>query len=151
MVESWSRQQMRSRGETKAPRGINPESEAAIQANFFEWIDLHIPKHSVLGLMFAVPNEGNKSKFDGWKRQLTGRRAGVPDTCLPVASRMIWLDYQYIGLFIEFKSKTGKVSAVQQDWIDKLRKQNHRVEVCRSWTDAANIVIEYLGLDMAKL
>jgi hypothetical protein len=60
-------------------------------------------------------------------------------------------DELYSGLWIEFKSKHGQLSDNQKWWIDQLRSESHRVEVCRSWIEAANITIEYLNLPITKL
>lgn len=127
---------------------IKPLSEASIQADFFEWVDLHALRYPELALIYAIPNEGNRSRLDGWKRKLTGRRAGVPDTHLPLPGQIN--DVNYIGLFIEFKSAKGKVSDKQQQWINTLRSVGHYVAVCRSWPFAANLIIDYLSLPLKK-
>lgn len=121
------------------------ESEAAIQTTFFEWIDLNAPKYPVLSLCFAIPNEGNRSAFNGWKRKLTGRRAGVPDICLPVPND------EFHGLWIEMKSKRGTVSPSQRIWHKQLTDAGHRVEIARDWITAANLVIEHLRLPVQRL
>lgn len=124
---------------------IKPLSEASIQADFFEWVDLHVSRYPELALIYAIPNEGNRSRLDGWKRKLTGRRAGVPDTHLPLPSK------GKNGLWVEFKSEKGKVTEVQWAWITMLRCSGHQVEICRAWTEAANIVIDYLDLGISRL
>jgi hypothetical protein len=145
-MKSWAREQLEAAGvKTSRSRQINPDSENAIQANFFEWVAIHAPRYPDLELFHAVPNSAKRGKMDGWVMKLTGTRKGVPDVHLPVASG------RHIGLWFEFKSEKGRLSPEQKEWIDKLIKAGHRVEVVRSWVAAANITIEYLGLDLEKL
>lgn len=139
---------------------ISPDSELAIQSAFFEWIDLNKVKYPALDLFFAIPNSAKRGKFDGYLMKLSGTRKGVPDTCLPVASFAIDVlcvsgmqSYRpkYYGLWIEFKSAKGRVSPEQKLWHSKLQLAGHYVVICRSWSEAANIVIDYLGMDVPKL
>lgn len=129
----------------KKSRALLPEElEDVIQADFFQWLKFNSARFPELDLFFAIPNGSNKSKTERWLFQTTGLKSGVPDTHLPVVSR------SFYGLWIEFKSKTGKVSDEQKKWIARLQAQNHRVEVCTDWKEAANIVIEYLDLNLKK-
>lgn len=130
-------------------------SENEIQAAFFDWLSRHESKHPELSLCFAIPNGSHKSPAARGLFKRTGLKPGVPDCFLPVAgyggdgvpmSQMVCK-----GLWIEFKSKRGTVSETQRWWGEALKAYGHRVEVCRSWTDAANIVIEYLNLPMENL
>lgn len=156
MVElSWSRQQQMaatfsSRGSRSSGKIIKPGSEDEIQANFFAWIDLYKKDYPDLQLIFAIPNAGFASVRQGVLRKLTGRKPGVPDVCIPV---IMWRNGQIdaVGLWIEFKQPRKKPTKEQLEWHDKLRRSGHRVEVCTSWTDAANILIEYLQLPLKIL
>ena len=128
---------------------IKPGSEDEIQATFFEWIDLYKEQKGFYRLQacYAIPNVGSYARAQNAKLKLTGRRPGVPDVHLPVESA----DGLDGGLWIEFKKPGEKPTAVQLEWHQRLRNLGHRVKVCTSWTDAANIVIEYLGLLLEKL
>lgn len=121
------------------------ESESYIQSAFFDWLKVHERKHPELSLFYAIPNGANKSITARMKFQREGLKPGVPDCHLPLPSQ------GKNGLWIEFKSKRGTVSDVQWTWITMLRMSGHQVEICRSWVDAANFTIEYLGLDIKKL
>lgn len=132
---------------TKEYRNSVGPTEAQIQTDLFNWLDIMSPYHPELALAFSIPNGSYKSISARMLHKRTGLKPGVPDLCLPLASA----DKKYIGLFIELKAKRGTVSEAQKLWIDALRNAGHRVEVCRSWTDAANIVIEYLGLNLTRL
>lgn len=120
-------------------------TESQIQASFFEWLTYIEAKEPLVGLFYAIPNGTNKSITARMVHKATGLKSGVPDTHLPLPAN------GKNGLWIEFKSKRGSVSDNQWIWITKLRLAGHQVEICRSWEQAANIVIDYLGLNIQKL
>jgi hypothetical protein len=69
----------------------------------------------------------------------TGVKAGVPDIVIALAKG------GYHGLYIEMKRvEGGQVSKKQQEWIDGLRLNDYRVEVCEGAKAAKAVVIEYL-------
>lgn len=138
---------------SKWGRLIAAGSEDEQQALFFEWIDRYKEAHPVLNLVFAVPNGSNKSGAQRAVMQLTGLRPGVPDVCVPVCTRMSFHgEIVKAGLWIEFKRPGGgKVSPEQMAWHQTLTEYGHDVHVCRSWTDAANILIDYLRLPIERL
>ena len=157
--KSHSRLQMEAAAKTRR-RATKPSkfgliipagSEDEIQATFIEWVDLNKKKHPVLDLIFAIPNAGFASKKQGALRKLTGRRKGVPDINIPVGVRSDGQVIGTLGLWIEFKVPGEKPTKEQLEWHERLRAANQRVEVCESWIEAANIVIEYLGLKLEKL
>ncbi len=116
------------------------DSENEIQADFFSWLDALAPKYPKLKMFFAVPNGEYRHPATGARLKQCGVKPGVLDVFAPIPSR------NQHGLWIEFKTKKGAVSSVQKDWIYFLQSQNYAVFVCRSWTDAAERVIEYLEL-----
>lgn len=129
------------------------QSEAQIQAAFFDWLVLHEKKHPELGLFYAIPNGANKSPAARGLFKRTGLKAGVPDVHLPIScGNYLHGEWEVsYGLWIEFKSKAGALSQQQMEWHTKLMRQGHHVRVCRSWTEAANITIDYLNLPIKKL
>lgn len=122
------------------------QDESKIQQAFFEWLSLHEKKHPELSLFYAIPNGANKSIAARMKFKREGLKAGVPDVHLPLAAER----FHSRGLWIEFKSAKGVVSESQKTWSKRLQDAGHSVVVCKSWTDAANIVIDYLALDIPK-
>lgn len=131
---------------------INPESELAIQTDFFSWIDLHSAKFPELQLCFAIPNAAKRGKMDGWLMKLSGTRKGVPDVCLAHASKGTNIyGVKYHALYIEFKAIKGVVSIYQKEWHERLREAGNQVVICRSWVTAANEVIAYLGLPLERV
>lgn len=124
-------------------------TEAQIQTAFFEWLSMHSKRHPELELFYAIPNGANKSPAARGLFKKTGLKAGVPDCHLPLQGR--WKEIIWSGLWIEFKSHHGQLSESQKWWSEQLRAHGHVVQICRRWTDAANITIDYLQLPINKL
>lgn len=114
-------------------------TENQIQADYFSWLGHQSRNFPIFELAFHIPNGSYKSFTARRIFQAIGLKAGVPDVFLPVASN------GHHGLWIEFKTKTGRVSDAQKAWLERLEAQNYRVIVCRSWWEAANATLEYLG------
>ncbi|MEQ1762557.1 MAG: VRR-NUC domain-containing protein [Pyrinomonadaceae bacterium] len=155
MEKSWSRQQLEAEMKESPRRrrnkptgefpGIPIGSEDEIQAYFFKWINLHKGRFPILARFFAIPNGSHTTRTVRGILKMTGRISGPPDTCLPVPND------EFYGLYIEFKSESGTLSIEQRDYCKFLRDVGYRVEVFRTWTDAANVTIEYLRLPIQKL
>lgn len=121
-------------------RGVVVGSEDEIQAYFFKWVTALENRFPVLKRFHAIPNGGGRTKFMRYLLSITGLRSGVPDTFLPVPAP------GYSGLYIEFKRPGEYPSKEQREWIDFLTSCGFKVVVCRSWIEAANVVIDYLKL-----
>jgi hypothetical protein len=124
---------------------MREQTESQIQSDFFRWLSLHEKRYPELSLCYAIPNGAHKSVASRMKFKREGLKAGVPDVHLPIAAGI------HAGLFIEFKSGTGRLSESQKDWKTRLETFGHKVDVCRDWTDAANIVIDYLALGVERV
>ncbi len=93
-------------------------------------------------LYYHCPNGGRKSRIAGAKLKRMGVKAGVPDICVPIASR------GYHGLYCELKRKVGgKVSAEQRQWIADLRAQGYYVFVGKGAEEAIARIKLYLSKD----
>jgi hypothetical protein len=96
-----------------------------------------------LALLFHVPNGGARDVITGARLKQAGVKAGVPDLILPVARGA------YHGLVIELKrAKGGQVEASQVWWLDQLREQGWRAEVCCGHRAAWDLLQDYLGVQM---
>lgn len=95
-------------------------------------------KHPVLRRLLHVPNGGHRSKAVAGKLKAEGVKPGVPDYLLPVRRG------EYVGLAVELKTRTGYASREQKDWIEHLREQGWRAEVCRGWEQAWSVIREYV-------
>ena len=112
-------------------------SESDEQACLVRWFDMQYPKYS--GLLFAIPNGGARTKSYGARLKREGMRAGVPDLMLPIASD------EYHGLFIELKTKKGKLQDSQKIWLQKLNDNGYLAAECKGWEAAKELIQQYLG------
>lgn len=114
-------------------------TEDTEQAHIFSWAAWASGKYPELDLMHHIPNGGKRSKSEAARFKAQGVKAGVPDIFLPCARG------GYHGLYIELKrTKGGKLSAAQKEWIDALRGQGYKVIVCYGFDEAREVIISYL-------
>lgn len=80
-----------------------------------------------------------------------GLTPGYPDLFLAIPTGVristdigeFWVDV-VPGLFIEMKTKKGRITPAQREIHKLLRFQNYQVEVCRGFEEAKKIIEEYL-------
>lgn len=111
------------------------------QVTLFRWVALVEPTHPEMKRLYAIPNGGHRHKAVAARMKAEGVRRGVPDVCLPVARN------GYHGLYIEMKTRKGRLSPEQKQWADALQAQGYKFELCRSWQEAALTIADYLGFD----
>lgn len=89
--------------------------------------------------LFHIPNESVGGQ--GWmiRNRQMGVKAGVPDLFYPVPMN------GYHGMFIEMKTKTGRLSMVQKKWIAALDELGYKVVVAKRWEEAAQALEDYIG------
>lgn len=125
---------------TGSPRRARPvHREDAEQASVIRWASLNAGRMPELGLLFHVANGGRRNPREAARLKGMGVRRGVPDLWLPVARG------EHHGLVIELKAAGGTATAEQRHWIDRLRAQGYRAEVCHGWQAATALLAEYLG------
>lgn len=118
-------------------------TESAEQIALLQWASLVSHNGRKIGsLLFAIPNEGSRSKAHGARLKAQGLRAGVPDLMFA------WPTDTAPGLFIEMKAKKGQVSEHQKKWLARLREAGYRAEVCYGMEEAKNLILEYLGAEL---
>ena len=114
--------------------------EGQEQAALMSWAQMQSWRWPELALMFHIPNGGGRSKAEAGRFKAEGVKAGVPDLFLPVPRG------EWHGLFIELKRQAGgRLSDEQKEWIPALQAQGYRVEVCKGWEAAAEVLKDYLG------
>lgn len=114
----------------------NKLTESQHQQLLFSWAE----KYPELDVMYAIPNEGKRTIVTGAKHKAMGLKSGVPDICLPIASK------GYNGLYIELKKdKNSTISKKQDEWLVKLNKNNYKALVCYGWENARDTILNYLG------
>jgi hypothetical protein len=120
-------------------------TETQEQQWLIEWAHNYRVKYPALSLLYHVPNGGSRHKAEARALRRGGVKAGVPDLCLPVP-RGYWH-----GLYIELKrTKGGRVSDAQREWLDALALQGYRVEVCEGWRAAADVITGYLDTPIPR-
>ena len=116
---------------------ITEPTEDQEQAALFEWVNLQ--SNESIKLLYSIPNGGYRPPRTAALLKRTGVKPGIPDMCLPVPRS------PYHGLYIELKrAKGGQVSVFQKVWINALRAQGYRVDVCHGWTEAKESIEKYL-------
>jgi len=110
---------------TNLQKDIVP-SEDYEQMQFVKWMRQIYPEHRIV----HTPNGGKRSITEATKFKALGVSPGVPDLFIP-----------RLKLFIEMKrTKGGRVSTEQTDWLRYLRSIGYRAEVCYGKDEAINLV-----------
>lgn len=108
-------------------------SEDHTHRAILNYIKLQYPKAVV-----AHPaNEGKRTPFEQFKIKWLGISAGLPDILIFTPG------WEYPGLAIEVKSKTGRVSGDQAEWILKLIICGWHARVVRDFDTAKVIIDDY--------
>jgi len=112
------------------------QTEHEIQVACVNYFRLRYPK----GLIYAIPNGGQRNVIVASKLKAEGALSGVPDLHVPIAKK------GFHSLYIELKNgKAGKVSDNQKAIMEKLKSEGHRCEVCRSFDEFRNVVNDYMN------
>ncbi len=113
------------------------DEEHRLQVACVRWFHAQYPKLS--RRLFAVPNGGRRDAVTGAKLKAEGVLAGVADLILLKSNST------YGALLIEMKTKAGRQSSTQKAWEnDLIRANEYKYVVCRSLTEFAQTVREYL-------
>lgn len=114
-------------------------TESQEQRWVMEWAEMQSGKYPELQLLFHIPNEAKRSYAVAAKLIAEGMKSGVPDLMLPVPRG------SFHGLFIEMKRrKEGRVSENQKGWLQALKRQGYRCEVCKGAEAAVDVIRKYL-------
>jgi hypothetical protein len=120
------------------------------QCALIKWCEINKSKFPRLQMIFSIPNGEKRDIKTAIRLKLSGTKSGVPDIFLAVPRLgSQWPhDPGAHGLFIEMKSSKGKLSDNQKDWIRELKIQGYQAEVCFDWTEAAQLICKYLGIEV---
>jgi hypothetical protein len=122
-------------------------SEATEQMALVEFATRFQERIPELAWLFHVPNGEKRDKATAGRLQRMGVKRGIPDLWLPVARYDPALNVTRNGLVIELKFGRNKESAEQRAWLGFLARQGWEVRTCYAWTDAARVLVAYLGND----
>lgn len=127
------------------PRGNIPahilkrlQPEMLEQLTVIQWLEHTHPDLSQI--IYHIPNERKQSVIWGYVMKFLGVTAGVPDLCLPYANN------GFHGLYIEMKTKTGRATANQLRFIERLNENGYRAEIAQGADQAIDILKDYLGM-----
>ena len=131
---------MMERRRSRRRSNVSP-LEAKEQKFLFQWAEnMAVLKWPELRLMYHVPNGGSRNSIEAANLKAQGVKPGVPDVFLPVARK------GFHGLYIEMKRRRGGIlSKYQKEYIEALKKQGYRVEVCKGFHAAADVIEDYMS------
>jgi hypothetical protein len=112
--------------------------EHEMQVAFVEWCRSKDAPPLAMHI-FAIPNGGPRRIQTAIALKKEGVVPGVPDLFLPVPAG------GFHGLFIEMKTKKGRVSVAQKNMRDMLNRHGYKAIVCRSFESAKAEVEKYLA------
>lgn len=131
----------------------NDPSEEQLQAKCYQWFHNSFP--ALRGLLFHIPNGGNRSMREGAAFKAIGVIAGVPDLmlCVPANIRTetkiiggYAINYSMKhGLFIEMKAKGGKLSEAQVKAHARFRNAGYEVLTVNNFSDFEKIIRNWLS------
>jgi hypothetical protein len=90
--------------------------------------------------LVKIPNEGKRSWFIGKVMKKEGLKKGVSDLFLALPRR------EKCGLWIEVKSKYGKLTNEQSTWLELMYKLNYGIAVINSVDEGIQAIKDYLGM-----
>ena len=135
-----SKQKLRYASSERAALGLEPQEEDIQKQVFEECYYIRFKGYRVSEIIRHIPNGGNRSKSEGANFKKMGVIAGTPDWLLPVPSQ------GYGSLYIEQKTKTGRVRPEQKVQMKLLEEMGNKVVVSRTVAETIKEIKSYLGL-----
>ena len=128
--------------------------ESLSQIALLKWFKLQYPQYE--DLLVGYPSGTYLGLQAAVRMKAMGLRAGMPDLQLlvpkmvrrtmkphPEAEPLESINF-IPGLFVEMKSETGKLSAIQRSFHEKLRVHNYTIVTCYSCEEAQEEIRSYL-------
>ena len=131
----------RARMAVKPERPPKGYSEHQMQVELVAWTIARAGEHhgaKDLSFLFAVPNQGERSKATRGRMIREGLKAGVPDLILPVPRA------GFCGAALELKIHPNKPSDSQAAWLDALEAIGWRCAVAYTLDEAKNFLASYI-------
>lgn len=115
-------------------------AESNIQKSLFRWAHLNKGKWPELQALYAIPNGAHVSDKNRIRLVYEGMRKGMPDVHFPVPKG------PYASLYLEIKTKEGRVSIDQQNRMQLLASLGNLCVVARGLYECIGAVEDYLAL-----
>lgn len=121
-------------------------TESRLQVSCVRWFRLQYPNYA--SNLFAIPNGGKRNSIEASIMKYEGVTAGVPDMFLAVlrADTSGSNIHLWPGMFIEMKTKDGRLSLSQKEMHNVLKAEGYLVKTCRSLDEFIDIVNDYINL-----
>lgn len=95
--------------------------------------------------LFHIPNGGHRNIAVARAMKLMGQRAGVYDLFLPMPILFRPLEPgESLGLWLELKSETGRITDKQDDWGHRMRAAGYEAEVAKGFDESRNVLTRYV-------
>jgi len=124
----------------------NKHDESDLQQACVKWFDLQYPKYSQQ--LFAIPNGGKRDIVTATILNREGVRKGVFDILFAKKSnhtKAPHLSFPYSGMYIEFKTKIGKLTPEQKEFKEKVETEDYLCVIVRSFDEFMKVVKDYLN------
>ena len=114
--------------------------ETVIQQQVVKWFAYTYPEIYKTGALFAVPNEGKRTRATASRMKAEGMFPGVADLILLLPCG------GFHGACVEMKAKGGKLTPAQIAWGNARILSGYFVDVCFSYEQAVQTIEQYLNL-----
>ena len=114
-------------------RSADP-SEHQIQKAVFQWLRTVHPRV----IAYAIPNAARRSAAQAAYLKAEGLRAGMPDIVVAAPRG------GYHALYIELKTKKGRLSEAQHETLLALAELDYACAVARGVDEAIDLITKYL-------
>jgi len=98
------------------------------------------PGSTIGSYLLAIPNGGKRNPREAVRLKAEGVKPGVSDLLLPLRRQGM------SGLWTEMKAPGKKPTDPQLEWLERMRRAGYRAEWADSWTKAASIIADYVGV-----
>lgn len=138
--------EVRTSGTTRSKRLRQVEpTEDQINRGFVAYVE---KKHRKLAKhLIHIPNEGKRSLVEGARQKKLGLKKGVSDLfyAKPHIKDIDGIRHILCGLWFEIKTKTGRVTKEQNEFIELMNASHYKAYVIRSIDEAIQKFEEYVS------
>jgi hypothetical protein len=109
-------------------------NEDLLQAEIVKWYNNNycLKFHNPRGVIFSVPNGGNRNKIEAMKFKATGLLAGVSDLIVILPNGIL--------LFVELKTDSGTQQPNQIDFQNLVTNLGYQYHIIRSIDEFRNLI-----------